>query len=657
MTRIRRVLCSFLIHYLICFFSVAATGPEFVPFALVAFITAYALAPDFGFPVPIYHGVHTCLHNLLQYCALYMDGLDAMPLCDTKVAGMESVGGKDQGGELGCIYTIAFLSVPEILLLRQTCKRFSALTRLWIVWTNAFKLDIVSKDFSFPLDDSDPQFSTCHAYRLASRGPPDSPLTPKIETSFIGSPVSKIKFLPGLQHKWLITISKGIWSVLTIWDIARGHKSSEWSPKRALLTEVKLNAEPWSEAGVAVLLSQRIVLLRLDDDRTLHEIHSVETDPRPRRHLQDGDLQLEDDPQHSYCLQVIFTPPTILAVRARSITLYDSAFTRIATHFFGWVDGASATPTSILVRSQSNNPWASELNSLELYSLSSFPPTLISKISSRRGALRCTDVILGKRGIAVWILRPSRYLHLKRELSDVPTYSSENAPLHVACETLVATVCPGPLNPTVEVRFYDACLNLLENWTVLDYDDNLGRVAVGSRESAGAGDEVDEEEEWQTYSPAASPTPTLHTSCIHFPPNSVLSPTYTFHTVQPASTGTFLTPYRSVVTRARSYVTVSGSFKLTTAIKWFLKFIVHYWVGCANDGEYILILCLSCLMAIVLHAGVDTYMYASTCIYPYQLLVLDETVWIFQMSELQTTEDDALAYIAPVNFPGRGARN
>ncbi|PBK84369.1 hypothetical protein ARMGADRAFT_607153 [Armillaria gallica] len=67
MTRIRRVLCSFLIHYLTCFFSVAATGPEFAPFALVAFITAYALAPDFGFPVPIYHGVHTCLHNLLRY--------------------------------------------------------------------------------------------------------------------------------------------------------------------------------------------------------------------------------------------------------------------------------------------------------------------------------------------------------------------------------------------------------------------------------------------------------------------------------------------------------------------------------------------------------------------------------------------------------------
>ncbi len=118
MTRIRRVLCSFLIHSLTFFFGVAATGPEFSPFALIAFITAYALTPDFGFPVPIYcgvciiyHGMYAGIHNLLSpaliisaarlyQCTLCMDGLDAMPLCDTNVAGMESVGGKDQGGEL-----------------------------------------------------------------------------------------------------------------------------------------------------------------------------------------------------------------------------------------------------------------------------------------------------------------------------------------------------------------------------------------------------------------------------------------------------------------------------------------------------------------------------------------------------------------------------
>ncbi|PBK61094.1 hypothetical protein ARMSODRAFT_1089932 [Armillaria solidipes] len=291
------------------------------------------------------------------------------------------------------IYTIAFLSVPDILLLRQTCKRLHALTRLRIVWTNAFKLDIVLNDYPFSLDDNDLEHRTRHAYRLASRWLADTPLTPKSETTFIGSPVSEIKFVPGRQHKWVVTVSKGIWSVLTIWDITRQQKCSEWSSKGAVFTGVKLNADPESEASVAVSLSQRIVLLRLDDG-ILHEIRSVETDLRPVNITgdvialsDDADVSktliynwktdecahLDDvgDNQHDHCLQVVFSPTTILVVCARSIALYTSPAqpTSISTHSFGWVDGASATPTSILIRFQSDNPWASELNSFELYSL------------------------------------------------------------------------------------------------------------------------------------------------------------------------------------------------------------------------------------------------------------------------------------------------
>ncbi|SJL17362.1 uncharacterized protein ARMOST_20912 [Armillaria ostoyae] len=178
---------------------------------------------------------------------------------------------------------------------------------------------------------------------------------------------------------------------------------------------MKLNVDPESEAAVAVSLSQRIVLLRLDNDGSLHEIRSIDTDLHPvtlsgdvialddnvsqtliynwktdeRAHL-DG----VDDAQHGHCLQVVFTSSTILVVRTHSIGLYTAPPipTRIATHSFGWVDGVSPTPTSIL---QSDNPWASELNSLVLYSLSSFFPILTGRVSSQRGALRCTNVILG----------------------------------------------------------------------------------------------------------------------------------------------------------------------------------------------------------------------------------------------------------------------
>ncbi|KAK0443418.1 uncharacterized protein EV420DRAFT_1649206 [Desarmillaria tabescens] len=181
------------------------------------------------------------------------------------------------------IYIIVFLSVPDILLLRQTCKRFNALTRLHIVWTNAYKLDIISNDYPIPVDDTDLEQRTRHAYRLASRWLADSPMMPASETSFTGSPVSEIKLIPGRQHKWLLIVLKGIWSVLTIWDIMHVHKYSEWSPRGALFTGVKLNTDTESEASITVALdgSQRIALLHLDNDGILHEICSFEIDLQP----------------------------------------------------------------------------------------------------------------------------------------------------------------------------------------------------------------------------------------------------------------------------------------------------------------------------------------------------------------------------------------
>ncbi|SJL17345.1 uncharacterized protein ARMOST_20895 [Armillaria ostoyae] len=152
---------------------------------------------------------------------------------------------------------------------------------------------------------------------------------------------------------------------------------------------------------------------------------------------------------------VIFTPPTIFIVRARSITLYTSTFTCISIQSFGWVDGARPASTSVLIHSQADNPWASELNSLELYSLSSFPPTLVSKILSRRRALRCTDVILDKRATPVWICP-------------------------YGCETLIAAVFPGLLNPKAEVHVRSVCMNTLNDRTALDYDEDLGMTALRS---------------------------------------------------------------------------------------------------------------------------------------------------------------------------------
>ncbi len=39
---------------------------------------------------------------------------------------------------------------------------------------------------------------------------------------------------------------------------------------------------------------------------------------------------------------------------------------------------------------------------------------------------------------------------------------------------------PGPLNPTTEVRVREVCMNTQNNWSAFDYDEDLGRIALGS---------------------------------------------------------------------------------------------------------------------------------------------------------------------------------
>ncbi|PBK61068.1 hypothetical protein ARMSODRAFT_1025975 [Armillaria solidipes] len=190
----------------------------------------------------------------------------------------------------------------------------------YIVWTNAFKLDILANDYFYPFEDTDLQYRTRHAYRLASRWLAGSPLTPKSEKTFIGSPVCDIKFVSGQGNRWLLTIR----------DIAQQQKCSEWFPKDAIFTQVRLNADPGSEADVTVadnraptsgqqqdparnLFRRRrptpgdVIGLSEDISKTL--IHNWKTNER---------AYLDDvgDTRHDYRLQVVFTPPTIFVVRA-----------------------------------------------------------------------------------------------------------------------------------------------------------------------------------------------------------------------------------------------------------------------------------------------------------------------------------------------------
>ncbi|KAK0189329.1 hypothetical protein F5146DRAFT_623263, partial [Armillaria mellea] len=377
-----------------------------------------------------------------------------------------------------------------------TCQRFNALTRLPIVWKNAFELDILANDYPFDMYDINIEHRTCQAYQRASRWLADSSLTPKIETILVESIVHQTTFIPGRQHKFVLTVTNVDQSqrLLTIWDITRQKKSSEWSWKDdGFRSRIAVNADAQSEATLAVSSHrpQGVVLLHVDDNGILHEIHTIDMNLYPvtltgdiialcDRHKEfrtliynwktsaRAYLEFVDDINPSWCDDVVFAPSTILVVHTTSINLFrmpptldGRTIAPIATHSFGITEGCSAPtpapgdPFSILLRPDDPDPY--DPYTLELYSLSSFPPILTSKTP-----IECINFVLGRRSTVIGVR------------------NSENL-----CDktSLIAAAFPGPLNPTSEVRVREILCHLGRICTSLDYDEDLGRIALMSTKS------------------------------------------------------------------------------------------------------------------------------------------------------------------------------
>ncbi|KAF9223291.1 hypothetical protein BS17DRAFT_781630 [Gyrodon lividus] len=224
-------------------------------------------------------------------------------------------------------------------------------------------------------------------------------------------------------------------------------------------------------------------------------------------------------------LHVIFAQGGIFVVRARSICIFTEpkmvfpgndlpitlpcAFTS-----FGWVDGVSlavlpstqlntTSPSqpslSILVRTKGEDPWRLQ-DQFQFLTLNAspnatpstshddtpsvdnnprtFPFTPVSSISSpHQGPLRCSDMVLGPYGTAVWV-QPADWA-MAGLISD--NVHLQHAPVPPSHETLVAAIFPGLLNRGSS----EACVKVsFENsgyaWSCLDYDEERGLIALGS---------------------------------------------------------------------------------------------------------------------------------------------------------------------------------
>ena len=181
---------------------------------------------------------------------------------------------------------------------------------------------------------------------------------------------------------------------------------------------------------------------------------------------------------------------------------------------FGWVDGvslalgpsapfspigSSQSPLSLLVRNKGGDPWrpteqfqfmtldadfnhtpghtSHETSSTGHESLS-FPFSLISTLSSHhRGPLRCSDMVLGSYGTAVWV-QPSDWAAAGLVTDD---NVMEQLSTVTSRETLVVALFPGLLNQgssEAHVKIVLECNG--SGWSCLDYDEARGLIALGS---------------------------------------------------------------------------------------------------------------------------------------------------------------------------------
>ncbi|KAF8347153.1 hypothetical protein F5887DRAFT_48807 [Amanita rubescens] len=311
------------------------------------------------------------------------------------------------------IFTLSWIEPSDLLSVRKTCKRLYSLTHTRIVWTNACIRYILAQGYPFPnvpldsLSIANLERLTRHAYQLGQKWRSKSlrPRSILFNDSVSGANISDVLFLPGHDDKWLITASKSVWSVLTLWDISslgsgRQPQTCKWSPKGGIFKKFCLNSDPTSTATLAIALlheakemlyilsvitegetvSFNIVtsfptnfvpvslqgdIVGLSDERSQISIWNW----RDNKH---ATLSCQDDEgtpfQHNVCSQIIFSRSTnsIIAVRDVSISLFPFpelkakdespvTYAPIAQYHFGWIDGVTATPVQPIFNGTTRN--------------------------------------------------------------------------------------------------------------------------------------------------------------------------------------------------------------------------------------------------------------------------------------------------------------
>lgn len=140
------------------------------------------------------------------------------------------------------------------------------LSKMRIVWQNACTRNILQHGFPCPSFDEEtdaPQLElhTIHAYNLARKWMTGSSRPSDVITfdSAASTFVSDIRFVPGHDGKWILVVSRGIWSVLSLWNVEESGSVEmicQWGPRGNLFIGLAVNTDPHSEATLAVSIAQ-----------------------------------------------------------------------------------------------------------------------------------------------------------------------------------------------------------------------------------------------------------------------------------------------------------------------------------------------------------------------------------------------------------------
>lgn len=151
------------------------------------------------------------------------------------------------------ITLLAHLNVPDILAFRQSCRRAQFICKQRIVWINASNNNQICSSHNIDsLSTNQLEINTRKAYALANKWMSGNWNIRKVLTiqTKPSTAISDVRLLPANR---VLAVSKGIWSVLTLWDCnSTLSHCTKWSPKGAIFDGIAVNRVLTSKALLAI---------------------------------------------------------------------------------------------------------------------------------------------------------------------------------------------------------------------------------------------------------------------------------------------------------------------------------------------------------------------------------------------------------------------